>query len=143
VKAFCAWCRREGLVGFLGEREPLDDPSETHGICPRHHAELIAELHALPAHAPSPARTLIVVHPRERSLYEYLRARLASVGGVEVLVDRRRGERRCGRQPVAVDRRRTDRRRHRPDMSLLGYAIVKVGPEASAGQAGRPRAGRV
>ncbi|HXG04792.1 MAG TPA: hypothetical protein VNO23_15425 [Candidatus Binatia bacterium] len=126
MKAFCAWCRREGLVGFLGDREPLDDPGETHGICPRHHAELIAELQEGPVATVVRTRTLIVVHPRERSLYEYLRRRWASVPDVEVLVDRRRGERRCDRQPVPVDRRRSDRRRRRLDMSALGYAIVRL-----------------
>lgn len=41
MKAFCAWCQAEGGEGFLGVREPLDDPTETHAICQRHHdAEL-------------------------------------------------------------------------------------------------------
>ena len=29
MKAICAWCNKA-----LGEREPLDDPQITHGICP-------------------------------------------------------------------------------------------------------------
>jgi hypothetical protein len=120
-------------VGFLGEREPFDDPGETHGICARHHAELLAELQEGPAVART--KTLIVVHPRERPLYEYLRRRLAPVGDVEVLLDRRRGERRCSRQSVPLDRRRSDRRRQRADMSLLGYAIVRLRPEASGSPA--------
>ncbi|HXG05566.1 MAG TPA: hypothetical protein VNO23_19390 [Candidatus Binatia bacterium] len=137
MKAFCAWCRRDGLVGFLGDREPLDDPGETHGICPRHHAELIAELHRdLSAPPAEPARTLVVVHPRERSLYEYLRHRLAPVKDVEVIVDRRRGERRCARQAVANERRRHDRRQRRLDMSLLGYAIVRLDSASAARRSG-------
>jgi hypothetical protein len=129
VKAFCAWCRGEGLVGFLGEREPLDDPGETHGICPRHAAALLADV---TAQSRSGVRTLIVVHPREVALYEYLRRRLATVKDVEVIFDRRRGERRVVRQPVGAERRAGERRRRGRYLSPLGYLIVRVdrAPEA-------------
>lgn len=123
-------------MGFLGEREPFDDPGETHGICARHHAELIAELEQSQPPAARRGRTLVVVHPREQSLYEYLRQRLAPIRDVEVLVDRRRAERRCRRQPVPWDRRRSDRRRHHTDMSLLGYAIVRLPADSSELRAG-------
>ena len=33
MKAVCAWCRAEGAPADLGEREPLDQVDETHGIC--------------------------------------------------------------------------------------------------------------
>ena len=36
MKVLCAWCVREGKSGFLREKAPLDDPSETHGLCPDH-----------------------------------------------------------------------------------------------------------
>jgi hypothetical protein len=36
VKVMCAWCIREGMRGFLREKAPLDDPSETHGLCEAH-----------------------------------------------------------------------------------------------------------
>ena len=32
----CAWCQNEGKPATLGERAPLDNPAETHGICRRH-----------------------------------------------------------------------------------------------------------
>src|SRR5437879_7409265 len=36
LRAFCAWCQRDGGPSFLGEREPFDDERETHGVCRRH-----------------------------------------------------------------------------------------------------------
>jgi hypothetical protein len=46
MKVICAWCLQEGLPAFLRETEPLDDPTETHGICGRHRFELLQELAA-------------------------------------------------------------------------------------------------
>ena len=36
MKVVCASCEREGKPSYLGEREPYDNPSTTHGICSRH-----------------------------------------------------------------------------------------------------------
>jgi hypothetical protein len=47
MKIFCAWCLKEGKPGLMGEVEPLDDPAETHGICPEHRQEVEAELEVL------------------------------------------------------------------------------------------------
>ena len=44
MRAFCAWCQRDGGPSFLGEREPFDDASETHGVCRRHLQYLLAAL---------------------------------------------------------------------------------------------------
>ncbi len=44
MKVMCAWCRNEGKPAFLREIVPLDDPTETHGICSAHRLELLAEL---------------------------------------------------------------------------------------------------
>ena len=44
MKLICAWCQQEGVPAFLCEVEPLDDPSETHGICARHRFEVLQEL---------------------------------------------------------------------------------------------------
>jgi hypothetical protein len=46
MKQVCAWCEREGKTGLLGEKEPLDDPSETHGVCDSHQRVLLATLRA-------------------------------------------------------------------------------------------------
>ncbi len=32
----CSWCRVEGQRGIVGEKAPLEDRRETHGICPTH-----------------------------------------------------------------------------------------------------------
>jgi len=47
MKILCAWCLKEGKPGHMGECEPLDDPSETHAICPVHRQQVEAELEAL------------------------------------------------------------------------------------------------
>jgi hypothetical protein len=46
MKILCAWCLKEGKPGLMAECEPLDDPSETHAICPEHRLQVEAELQA-------------------------------------------------------------------------------------------------
>ena len=92
----CAWCRREGKYGDLGEKEPLEDPSPTHGICARHEAQLLP---ALP--------------------------RFAGVRGVQVILERRAGDRRREANAKADDRRRLQRRLRHGQVSSLGYTIVR------------------
>ncbi len=36
MKIICSWCRQEGKAEFVGEKAPLDDARETHGICVAH-----------------------------------------------------------------------------------------------------------
>ena len=36
MKVVCSWCRKEGKAEFVGEKAPLDDARETHGICGLH-----------------------------------------------------------------------------------------------------------
>ncbi len=40
MKVLCAWCVREGKPAFLRDKAPLDDPSETHGLCADHFKSL-------------------------------------------------------------------------------------------------------
>lgn len=47
MKVLCARCLKAGKPALIGEREPLDDPTETHGICPDHRLEVEEELEAL------------------------------------------------------------------------------------------------
>lgn len=42
MRIVCSWCRKEGKAEFVGEKAPLDDPRETHGICVVHRAEVHA-----------------------------------------------------------------------------------------------------
>jgi hypothetical protein len=37
MKLKCAWCEREGRPAHVAEVEPIDNRSETHGLCPEHH----------------------------------------------------------------------------------------------------------
>jgi hypothetical protein len=107
VKAFCSWCRREGREGYLGEREPLSVPGETHGICLRHREQVLA---TLPLGSRPDVRLLIVVDRDQSDVYAYLTHSLRGVRGVCVLLDRRQAERRRTAGPVVVERRRGERR---------------------------------
>ena len=40
MKIICSWCRRAGKTDLVGEKIPLDDPRETHGICMAHRLQL-------------------------------------------------------------------------------------------------------
>lgn len=36
MRIVCSWCRGEGQIGLVGEKAPLEDRRETHGICVTH-----------------------------------------------------------------------------------------------------------
>jgi hypothetical protein len=40
----CAWCESQGRTTVLGEKEPLDRPMISHGICEEHARAFLAEL---------------------------------------------------------------------------------------------------
>ena len=42
MKIVCSWCRQEGKSELVGEKAPLDDARETHGICVAHRNEVEA-----------------------------------------------------------------------------------------------------
>lgn len=107
MKVICAWCAREGRSALIGERAPLDDATETHGICPPHRRAIAAQV---PAPCFPDVDLLIVVPRDDERLYEYLSGRLAGVAEVHVLLDRRRGDRRRRREPVDAERRQAERR---------------------------------
>jgi hypothetical protein len=76
------------------------------------------------------ARQLVIVSRQHPDLYVYLRDRFAAEGDVEVLLDRRLGERRREQTAVARERRREDRR-SRSDIDALlrsrSHVIVNLG----------------
>jgi hypothetical protein len=120
----------EGKPGLLGERAPLDDPTETHGICRTHLQQFLA---TLPSQSFPGVEMLIVVEPAETSLLDYLERRFAGVRGVRVIRDRRRGDRRAAsptdEPPPGDEARREQERRLRPDEpSPLGYTIFRFRP---------------
>jgi hypothetical protein len=132
LRAFCAWCQREGGPAFLGEREPLDDDSETHGVCRRHLQNILA---ALPSQSFPEVTYLVVVKPGETALFDYLERAFLGVRGVKVILDRRDGERRERHHLAGHDRRQTDRRQPRGTSHALGYTTVRFGHAAGSGAA--------
>jgi len=84
---------------------------------------------------------LVIVTRTEKALYEYQVRRFAGHQGVEVIADRRYGERRRQSRPVdvgfsalvveatrLVERRCGERRLQSVDLRPLGFAIVRRGP---------------
>jgi hypothetical protein len=77
-----------------------------------------------------------VVHHQQRELYRILRQALDGLG-VEVLYERRVGQRRrIAAGPSAEERRRVDRRRPRPSAILYEVAGGPAGPESLPRQGG-------
>jgi hypothetical protein len=122
MRAICAWCRAEGSPADLGEREPLEDTNETHGLCQRHLTHFLAAARSRPS---ADLRLLIVVKRSEKSLYEYLTRGMAGVEGVHVMADRRHGERRREARSVSGERRQADRRQSRGVVHSMGCTFVR------------------
>ena len=98
MKIVCAWCKQEGRSAVLGEREPFDDPTETHGVCSVHSAKLMEQL---PSASFPGIRMLVVVRKAETDLFEHLTRSFAGVPNVAVILDRRHEERRTTPGDVA------------------------------------------
>lgn len=122
MRVVCAWCQREGRTGFLGFREPLRDTGVTHGICPEHYESVLA---TLPAPSLRGIEMLIVVRRGEEGLYRHLEAAFKGVRGVQVIVERRRQDRRDESRPVAPERRLGPRRARKGRASVLGYRVLR------------------
>jgi hypothetical protein len=133
LRAVCAWCQREGGPAFLGEREPLDDDSETHGVCRRHLQSILA---ALPSQSFPDVTYLFVIKPGEGGLYDHLERSFLGVRGVKIIMDRRQRDRRELHRRAPHDRRRADRRQPRGVFHALGYTTVRFG--RGAGRSGEP-----
>jgi len=87
-------------------------------------------LHALRRRiANSPSRQRFIVATVDQALYEYLSRKFAGRPDVEVILDRRRGERRRERLARTPERRRQDRRsrsRIDDDLRILGFGVIRV-----------------
>jgi hypothetical protein len=128
VRILCAWCCREGEPGDLGEREPLDNPDTTHGICLRHKAQV---LETLPSQSFPEAELLIVVRRDDPVLYDYLDRALSGLDRVKVIVDRRIADRRAA-SPRSSDERRwlsTRRLREATSSPRGDLTVVRFTPE--------------
>jgi hypothetical protein len=126
----CAWCRQEGKPGYLGMREPLEDPGLTHGICADHKEQL---LESRPSRSFPDAELLIVVHRSNSALCEHLEWSFTAVPGVKVIMDRRTADRRSAQDPVRDERRRLRTRRIRQGSisPADGYTVVRFTPKVS------------
>ena len=124
MKVVCAWCQQEGRTGVLGQREPIYDPTETHGVCAVHAERLIEQL---PSMSFPGIRMLLVVRRTETALYDHITQSLAPLPDVAVILDRRQRERRQTTGDPATERRRANRRVRTSSFSSLGYLVVRFG----------------
>ena len=131
MKAHCSWCRSEGVPDYLGEREPLENPGDTYGVCPRHMAQVLTAPRT--KLAASGSQLIVVVEAQDRSLYDYLTRGLATVEGVQVILERRQGERRMSPASVNVERRQGDRRQLRQVVQFMGCTFIRLGASANTG----------
>ena len=126
MQVVCAWCQKEGRSRLLRVGEPLDDTSETHGICDRHQQGL---LEMFPSNSFPSTRWLFIVPANDVAGYTHLVALVRDILGVAVIMDRRRGDRRRGGERPVPDRRRGGERRvRRPERNGLGYMLVRFAP---------------
>src|SRR4051812_43924753 len=121
MRVICAWCQQEGRSGLLRVREPLDDPTDTHGICERHQQQVFE---GLPSMSFPSTRWLFIVPAADQASYDHLAKLLRDVAGTTVIMDRRKGDRRRTPAPTDKERRRLERRVRRPQPSSLGYALI-------------------
>jgi hypothetical protein len=128
MRILCAWCRREGQSGYLGDREPLDNPRPTHGICPYHKAQI---LESLPSRSCPDAEMLIVVSHSNLWLYEHLRRSFTAMSRVKVILERRVSDRRAEPRPGSSERRylRTRRVREGTISSAGDFTVVRFTPK--------------
>lgn len=127
MQIVCAWCRREGRPGLLGEKAPFDDRSETHSVCDRHRRR---ELEGLHAQSFPGIKLLVVVAPREQRLYDHLTRALAGLADVLVIMERRQGERRRPAPNPPQERRRRERRLRSGYSPATWYRYVRFGRTA-------------
>jgi hypothetical protein len=136
MRVICAWCQQEGRSGLLRVREPLDDQTETHGICERHQQTVFE---GFPSSSFPSTRWLFIVPSSDVARYTHLVNLLRHVPGATVILDRRQGDRRHGAKPATPDRRRLERRVRRPEVSSLGYGLIRFKvSEAAKSASGAP-----
>ena len=128
----CAWCNREGQFGFLGEREPLDNPLPTHGLCAAHKTKL---LEALPSRSFPEVEVLIVVRRDCIASYERLSRLFEGTSRAKVILDRRVADRRVLPDQEFPERRRRFRRRRIREgrtSPFDDFLVVRFTPRAPA-----------
>jgi hypothetical protein len=129
VEQRCPWCDRDGSVPLAAWFRPLEDRKAD------------AVRHGATASPTARPRWILIVQHHQRDLYRVLRQALAGTG-VEVLYDRRVGQRRrTAAEPGAGEQRRADRRRPRPSAVVYQESAPAVERETPpAGSAERETA---
>ena len=113
----CPWCDRDNTVPLAGWFRPIDD------------GKVDASRHGRTA-ASAARQWILIVQHHQRDLYRVLRQALAGTG-VEVLYERRIGQRRrTAAGPAAEEQRRTDRRRPRPSAAVYQESAAAAKPES-------------
>jgi len=90
MHVFCSWCRRDGDAGYLGMREPLENPERTGGVCASHKERL---LESVPSRS-FPGVELLIVVRRNGTLFQRLERSFAGVPTAKVIVGSPTAERR-------------------------------------------------
>ena len=123
MRIVCAWCERDGAPALLGEREPLDDLTITHGICPRHLTQLLG---TMPSGSFPGVELLVIVRPSDRALFEHLLWATSGVPDIRAIMERRLGERRRRIETSVSERRERERRLILGQVSAMGYTMVRL-----------------
>lgn len=117
MRTVCAWC---GTTITEGEGE---EAQVSHGICPRCAQRFFT------------VGTRYAVVPPERSfLYPRIQSAFRAVRGIQVILDRRRGDRRRQGDRVRHDRRRPSRERRQVPCLIVGAVPAVAGLALSAGR---------
>ena len=121
----CPWCDRGPTVPLAGWFRPIED-------------DKTGATRQEKSSPPVARQWILIVQHHQRDLYRVLREALTGTG-VEVLYDRRVGQRRrTAAGPAAEEQRRTDRRRPRPSAAVYEESAGAAKPESPS----RPRRDR-
>lgn len=117
MRTVCAWCGTTITEG-AGEAAQV-----SHGICPRCAQRFFT------------VGTRFAVVPPERSfLYPKIQTAFKAIRGIQVILDRRRGDRRGRGDLVRQDRRRPSRERRQVPCLIVGAVPAVAGLALSAGR---------
>ena len=119
VEQSCPWCDRDGTVPLSAWFRPIEPDN---GNASRHAQR----------EQSSARRWVLIVQHQQRELYRVLRQALTGTA-VEVLYERRVGQRRrTAAGPAAEERRRTDRRRPQPSATVYQESTAAPKRESPA-----------
>src|SRR5258707_13697072 len=105
MRVVCAWCQDEGRSRLLRVGEPLEDTSETHGICNRHQQEIFE---MFPSRSFPSTRWLFIMSSGDARAYSHLVAVMRGGAGFTGNIGRRHGQHRW--EEEWAGRRRKDAR---------------------------------